>query len=149
MTQIQVKFKKFNKGARIPEYAHMTDAGADVYATSKFVDNEGNVVYGLGFGVELPAGYYMRLVNRSSLRKTQMVMYPGTIDNGYRGEIFATFKRVQNYYGDHKSNECAEYEVGDKIAQLIIERYEQVEFVEVDELAPSDRGTNGHGSTGR
>lgn len=149
MTKIQVKFKKFNPNARIPEYAYLTDAGADVFAVSKFVDNEGNLVYGLGFGVAPPDGWYFELVNRSSLRKKQLVIYHGTIDCGYRGEIFVTFKRVLNYYGDHKSNEDAEYQVGDKIAQLILRRYEQAEFKEVDELPPSDRGANGHGSTGQ
>lgn len=65
----------------------------------------------------------------------------GVIDSGYRGEIMAKFKRV--------TDEFDSYQVGDRIAQLIIIPYPEVTFEEVDELSESDRGEGGYGSSGQ
>lgn len=67
---------------------------------------------------------------------------------GYRGEIMISFKN-RDYDKEAIPQLFKPYEVGDKIAQLIIVPYPKVHFIEVDELSKSDRGTNGHGSSGR
>lgn len=67
---------------------------------------------------------------------------------GYRGEIMVSFKN-RDYDKEAIPQLFKPYEVGDKIAQLIIVPYPKVHFIEVDELSNSDRGTNGHGSSGR
>lgn len=147
---MDVKIKKLNKDAVIPTYAHDTDAGLDLVATSyEYKDNIKCHVYGTGLAVEIPEGHVGLLFPRSSNRKTDAYMtnHVGVIDSGYRGEIMVSFKNrdkcVNNIPQLFKP-----YEVGDKIAQLIIMPYPKIKFVEVDKLSDSDRGENGHGSTG-
>ena len=78
---------------------------------------------------------------RSSIRKYDLFLTNavGVIDSGYRGELQATFKKT----GLHK------YEIGDRIAQIMIIPYPPIEFVEVDELSNTERGEGGFGSTGK
>lgn len=182
---MKVKIKKLNERAVIPTYAHDTDAGLDLTATSIKHDLEKDVfIYGTGLAVEIPEGYIGLLFPRSSNRNTEAYMtnHVGVIDSGYRGEVMVCYKnRTTTNIADEisdiaidlydlidKNNEFSNYdglveniseinrnaikqpyEVGDKIAQLIIIPYPHIEFKEVDELSDSDRGTNGHGSTGR
>lgn len=147
---MEVKIKRLCENAIIPQYAHATDAGMDLVATSYEYNEELHChVYGTGIAVEIPEGYVGYVFPRSSNRKTESYLtnHVGVIDSGYRGEIMASFKTR-----DFKEGEIQQlykpYEVGDKIAQLIIMPYPKVEFAEVDELSDSDRGENGHGSTG-
>lgn len=145
---MKVKIKKTHENAKIPKYAHATDAGMDLTATSKWYDKWSNICYGTGIALEIPDGYYGQIVPRSSISKTLLILAnsPATIDSNYRGEIMLKFKRVAPYY---KFDGEAEYQVGDRIAQLIIKPYEHIEFEEVDNLSESDRGDGGFGSTGR
>lgn len=140
---LNIKIKKLHKDAVIPTKAHTTDAGYDLYAASSSVDKDYNIVYGTGVAVEIPTGYVGLVFPRSSIASKDIMLSNsvGVIDSGYRGEIMAKFKRVT---GDFDS-----YQVGDRIAQLIIIPYPEVTFVEVDELSESDRGEGGYGSSGR
>lgn len=147
---MEVKIKRLCESASIPQYAHTTDAGMDLVATSYEYNEELHChVYGTGIAVEIPDGYVGYVFPRSSNRKTESYLtnHVGVIDSGYRGEIMASFKTR-----DFKEGEIQQlykpYEVGDKIAQLIIMPYPKIEFAEVAELSSSDRGEGGHGSTG-
>lgn len=95
MENVLVLFKKLNKNAVIPKYAKDGDAGMDLVATSVEYDKEIDAfVYHTGIAVEIPRGYYMQILPRSSNRKTDAYMtnHVGVIDSGYRGEILVTFK---------------------------------------------------------
>lgn len=139
-----VKFKKLNDKAELPEYAKKGDAGLDLKATSvEFSEELECYVYGTGLAVEIPEGYVGLLFPRSSIRKYGLALTNcvGVVDSGYRGEIMATF-RTQTYGTENI------YEVGDKICQLIIMKYPLIKPVEATELSETERGENGHGSSG-
>jgi len=140
---MQVKIKKLHNNAVIPKYAKSGDAGLDLVAT-EVLDGYGfNVTYGTGLAVEIPEGYVGLIFPRSSIRKYDISLTNcvGVIDSGYRGEIQATFRK-------EAGAPSVRYEVGDKIAQLIIMPYPYINFIEVDELSQTERGTGGFGSTG-
>ena len=143
---MKIKFKKLDPFARTPKFAHKGDAGADLFATSYEYDAEhDNYIYGTGLAVEVPEGHVMLIFPRSSNRKTDCYMtnHVGVVDSGYRGEVMVTFKsRDRNFL-------TKPYEIGDRIAQAIILPYPVVEYEETDELSETERGTGGHGSTGR
>lgn len=147
---MDVKIKKLHEDAVIPTYAHDTDAGLDLVATSyEYKENIDCHVYGTGLAVEIPEGYVGLIYPRSSNRKTDAYMcnHVGVIDSGYRGEVMISFKlRDRNI--ESIPQIFKPYEVGNKIAQLIIIPYPKVHFVEVNELSDSDRGEQGHGSSG-
>lgn len=140
---MKVKIKKLVENAVIPTYAKKGDAGMDLTATSKTYDEQGNVVYGTGIAVEIPNGYVGLVFPRSSICKTDLLLTNsvGVIDSGYRGEIMAKFVYV------HMHNK--KYEIGDRIAQLIIMPYPIIEFVESEELSETERGDGGYGSSGK
>lgn len=142
---MKVKIKKLHEKAVIPKYAKDGDAGLDLtavwhvnhpnYSYNGFDLDE----YGTGLAVEIPQGYVGLLFPRSSLSKKEQILanHVGVIDSGYRGEIVMKFRSV-----DYKR-----YDKGDRIGQLIIMPYPQVEFEEVEELSETDRGSGGFGST--
>ena len=139
---MKIHFKKLTEKAVIPTKAHPTDAGFDLTAVSKEY-KDGCFVYGTGIAIELPQNYVGLLFPRSciyrkDLRLTNAV---GVIDSGYTGEI--TFKFAPTRNGVLKT-----YRVGDRVGQLIIIPFPEIEFEEVPELADSERGANGYGSTG-
>ena len=143
-----VKLKKLVPEAKLPAYAHNTDAGMDLTATNIQYDQENNnYVYGTGIALEIPEGYVGLIYPRSSNRKTNCYMtnHVGVIDAGYRGEVMVTFKDRN----DHPEMGKEPYKVGDRIAQIIIMPYPYIEFKEVDSLEDSERGEGGHGSTGK
>lgn len=150
---IQVKIKKLCEQAVIPAYAHDSDAGLDLVATSKEYDKFGNIVYGFGLAVEIPDGYVGLIFPRSSIYKQSIHLTNcvGVIDSGYRGEISAKFKPslVLETRVNCKKLTPDAYEIGDRIAQMIILPYPRIEFVEAAELSDSDRGEKGYGSTGK
>lgn len=142
---MQVKIKKTLPNAVIPTYAHDTDAGLDLTAASVHYDKELDCwIYDTGIAIEIPEGYVGLIFPRSSNRKTNYYLtnHVGVIDSGYRGSITASFK------GRDWNTNRAPYNLGDRIVQLIIMPYPKIEFNEVDTLSNSDRGNNGHGSTG-
>lgn len=147
---MEVKIKRLIDTAVIPSYAHDTDAGLDLVATSyEYKENIDCYVYGTGLAVEIPEGYVGLIFPRSSNRKTDVYMcnHVGVIDAGYRGEIMVSFKN-RDYAKEAIPQLFKPYEVGNKIAQLIIIPYPKIEFKVVDELSTTERGENGHGSTG-
>ena len=148
---MQVKIKKLHEGAKVPSYSKEGDAGLDFTAVEISRDNVGNITYHTGLAVEIPQGYVGLLFPRSSISKKQQFLTNcvGVIDSGYRGEIMAKFKPVMGTYDTILDLfESNEYQVGDKIVQLIILPYPQIEFEEVEELSSSERGHGGFGSTG-
>jgi len=154
---MQVKIKKLNPNAVIPKYAKEGDAGMDLVATEILKDTPEQITYGTGLAMEIRDGFVGLVFPRSSIRKTglQLSNSVGVIDSGYRGELQATFNKIfggEGMYDEMKVNEIQPneyYKVGDRIAQIIIIPYPQIEFEEVEELSDSDRGDGGFGSTGK
>jgi len=141
--QYKVKIKKLHPDAVIPQYAKRGDAGMDLVAT-EVTDGYGfSVTYGTGLAMEIPEGFVGLVFPRSSIRKYDLSLTNsvGVIDSGYRGEIQATFRKEAGIPSKR-------YEVGDKIAQMIILPYPSIQFIETDELSDTERGEGGFGSTG-
>lgn len=148
---MKVRIKKLNEGAIVPSYSKQGDAGMDLTAINISKDNVGNITYHTGLAIEIPEGYVGLLFPRSSICKKQQFLTNGVgvIDSSYRGEIMAKFKPVMGTYDTIlELFESNEYQAGDKIVQLIILPYPQIEFEEVEELSSSERGHSGFGSTG-
>jgi dUTP pyrophosphatase len=141
---MQVKIKKLNKDAVIPKYATQNDAGLDLVSTSIIEHTPTKITYGLGVALEIPEGFVGLIFPRSSVRNTdlQLSNSVGVIDSGYRGELQATFRKTLGV-------ESKVYEIGDRIAQIIIIPYPPIEFQEVEELSNTERGEGGFGSTGK
>jgi dUTP pyrophosphatase len=135
-----IKFRRLDT-AVIPTRANPGDAGLDLTATSVSFD-EGKYTYGTGLAVEIPEGYVGLLFPRSSINTTglHLANSVGVIDSGYRGEIKAVFY-------SHSSVES--YQIGDRVAQLVILPCPQFEVEEVEELPDSVRGAQGFGSSGK
>lgn len=142
---MKVRVKKLVEEAVIPIRAHFDDAGMDLTAVSYKYDEEMDChIYGTGLAMEIPNHNVGLIFPRSSNRKTDAYMgnHVGVVDAGYRGEIMVSFKNRD------KDNVTSPYNVGDRIAQLIIMEYPHVIFEEADELSKTDRGIKGHGSSG-
>lgn len=161
-----------------PKYAHDGDMCMDLTAISFDYDIENDVyIYHTGIKVEIPKGYGMLIFPRSSNRRTEAYMtnHVGVIDSGYRGEILVCFKnrthsnlgriyrkfarginivldfleKRNDYITEDFVKTNAPYKVGERIAQCCVIPYPQMIFEKVDELSDSERGENGHGSTGK
>ena len=141
---MKIHFKKLVQTAQKPKFGKPGDAGADLVATSVDFSRKNQVVYGTGLAVEIPEGMVGLVFPRSSVRNYDLSMANsvGVIDSGYRGEIMVTFN-ILNLYTVENS-----YQVGDRIAQLVIIPVPLAKYVEVEELSETQRGTDGHGSTG-
>lgn len=141
---MKVKIQKLSEKAVIPKYESKGASGLDLVAVSERIDVEhGYISYGTGLAVQIPAGFEGQVRPRSSIRTKDLMLInsPGTIDTDYRGEIFVTFKSTRPL-------RARKYEIGERIAQLVIAPVEQAELVEVKELDKTERGTGSHGSTG-
>ena len=141
---LEVKFKKLVETAKCPIKAHPTDAGADLTAVSREWDEKHRCwIYGTGIATEIPEVYVGLIFPRSSIRKYTLAQCNavGVIDSSYRGEIMVSYKPT--------SNVQKIYEIGDKIAQLIVLPYPEISYTEVENLSETDRGENGHGSSGK
>lgn len=154
MEILKVKFKRLTPDAVIPHRAHPTDAGYDLTAVWWEQTDDGCQTYHTGIAVEIPEGYVGYIFPRSSLCKYDLTQTNsvGVIDSGFRNEILVKFKPILkvNDYGDvEKPLTLKRYHIGDRIGQLIIMPVPTVDFVESEELSPSDRGMGGHGSTGK
>jgi dUTP pyrophosphatase len=129
----------------LPAYALPGDAGADIVAAEDVTLAPGErAVLPTGIAIALPAGIAAFVHPRSGLAARAglgLVNAPGTIDAGYRGEIKVI---VIN----HDTSNPLRLHRGERIAQLVFQRVERAEFVEVTELPSSERGSAGHGSTG-
>lgn len=143
---MKIRIKKLDPEAALPEYAHgpAEDAGMDLRALDDAILEPGAPqAIPTGLAIELPPGYEAQVRPRSGLALKHAITLPNspaTIDPGYRGEIRVILMNAGNApYTVHK---------GDRIAQLVIARYEAVEWEEGD-LAGSTRGAGGFGSSGR
>ena len=136
---MKVKIKKLSPDAKIPKYAKPGDACMDLYAVSHTIDQYGNQVYDTQIAMEIPKGYVGLIFPRSSVSKTGLTLRNsvGVIDSGYRGPIMLKF-----------SGETGSYLAGDRIGQIMILPYPEIEYVETNQLSDSDRGSGGFGSTG-
>ena len=143
---MKVRIKKLNENAVIPTYAKDGDAGMDLVATSIISTTSTQITYGIGLALEIPKGFVGLIFPRSSVRKTRLMLSNcvGVIDSGYRGELQATFNKV-----NHDSVSENDYKVGDRIAQIMIIPHPSIEFEEADELSDTERGHGGFGSTGK
>lgn len=142
---MKVRFKKLNENAVVPAYSKPGDAGLDLTATSKELTNNpqyGFLEYGTGLAVEIPEGHVGLIFPRSSISNTGLILSNsvGVIDSGYRGEIKFRFKHIPG---------TADYNVGDRVGQLIILPYPSIETEEATELNSSERGEGGFGSSGK
>ena len=143
---MQIKIKRISPDAVLPQYAHgpLEDAGMDICSTAE-VTLEPNVpaLVPTGLSVEIPSGYECQLRPRSGLALKQAITLPNspaTIDPGYRGEIRVILLNL--------GKQSYTVKKGDRIAQMVIAKYEAVEWDEA-ELADSARGDGGFGSSGR
>lgn len=146
---VTIKVKRLHPDARIPERATEGSAGFDLYAVSNptFRRRDGIYVltYDSGLALEIPREVgWADLRPRSSVFRTGLVLSNGcgVIDSDYRGPVKAVFYT----FGATPSSR---YKAGDRFAQLIFPTHDDIEFVEVDELSPTKRGSGGYGSTGR
>lgn len=153
---MKVRIKRLYEDAKLPTKAHDDDAGFDLYAHSKTYDDENNVVYGVGVAFEVPKGYVGLLFPRSSNAKKDLLLSNsvGVLDSGYRGEVLFKFKRTPKEFADARGafmtfQYSSGYSIGDRIGQIIIMPYPDVEFVEVEELSETERGAGCYGSSGK
>lgn len=142
---MEVKIKKLDPNAVIPSKAHVDDAGFDLTATSKSA-GLGYIEYGTGIAIEIPKGHTGLLFPRSSVSKKDLSLCNsvGVIDAGFFGEIKLRFKPSRL----KMDLRVRDYEVGDRIGQLIILPLPEVTLTEVDELGDSERGDGSFGSSG-
>lgn len=142
---VDVLIRRLDPDAPIPAPAHPGDAGADLITTVDVVLGAGErITVPTGIAIALPYGFAGFVLPRSGLAARHgvgIVNAPGTIDAGYRGEIMVALV-------NHDPTTPVRLRRGDRIAQLVVQRVEQVLFHEVDTLPGSARGEGGYGSTG-
>ena len=140
---IVIKVKKLDINARIPTRTNPTDAGADLYSVeSVSLPPLSRKLISTGISVEIPEGYYGRVAPRSGLAfKNGIDVLAGVIDSSYRGSV-----GVILFNSD--SAQTFDVNIGDRIAQLIIEDHYNMAFQEREQLSDSNRGSGGFGSSG-
>ena len=143
--ELDVNVVRLDPDLPLPQYAHPGDAGADLVTTVDVTLAPGErAMVPTGVAVALPDGYVALVHPRSGLAARHglsIVNTPGTIDAGYRGEIKVMLI-------NHDPQAPVELRRGDRIAQLVVQRFERARFVEVERLPESVRGDGGYGSTG-
>ena len=145
MAQVKVLITRIDPTVPLPSYAKGGDAGADLTTTIDVTIASGQrMLVPTGIAIALPNGYAAFVHPRSGLALKHgitLLNAPGTIDAGYRGEI-------QCILINHDPHESLSLKRGDRIAQLVIQKVEHAEFIEVFELPGSGRGVGAFGSTG-
>jgi len=143
MQTVEIKFNKLHPDAQIPSYAHVGDAGADVYSVVEVtLQPSDRAAIPTGLAVDIPIGYEIQVRPKSGLALKHGITVlnsPGTVDAGYRGEIQVIVINL--------GKEVYTFAKGQKIAQLVLKPVIQAQFIE-GELGTSDRGDGGFGSTG-
>ena len=146
MANVQVLITRLDPSIPLPVYAKGGDAGADIVTRVDVTLQPGErTLVPTGIAIALPDGYVALVHPRSGLaikHGVTMVNAPGTVDAGYRGEL-------QCILINHDRTDAVTFHKGDRIAQLVIQKVERAEFVEVQDLPGSGRGTGGFGSTGK
>jgi dUTP pyrophosphatase len=141
---MEIRFKKLHPLAKVPTKAHPTeDAGWDLYSVEQC--NIGGDIKEIptGIALEIPKGFFCLIMPRSSYGRKGFRVHPGTIDSGFRGEITVFMQSVS------KVEKLSIIEPGDKIAQLLVLPVVDCQFIETQELSPSERGEKGFGSSGK
>ena len=147
-SKLKIYFKKFNPDIKsvLPDYKTTGSSGMDISSasTDKIIVEPGSTaLIPTNIVMEIPDGYEGQVRPRSGLafkKSVTVLNTPGTIDSDYRGEI----KVILMNHG----KEPFEVNFGDRIAQLIISKYEKAELIEIEELSDTQRGDGGYGSTG-
>jgi len=143
---MDIKLKKLHSDAVIPTYAKNGDAGLDLVAVDIKQPERNKLIYDTGIALEIPEGYVGLVFPRSSIHKKDLRLSNncGIIDSGFRQSIKVVFDIIAktSYNCDNR------YAVGDRIAQIIIIPYPNINLIEVDELSETERGSGGFGSTG-
>lgn len=141
-----VKIKKLYKDAIIPKYQTVGSVGFDLHSIeSTFILPGAQEWIKTGLAVEIPPGTELQIRPRSGLALKNMISLtnsPGTLDSDYRGEI--TIILI-----NHSRDTIFKVRKGDRIAQAVLSPVIHAKLEEVDELSDSERGTSGHGSTGK
>lgn len=144
--RLKVLISRLDESIPLPRYAKAGDAGADICTRVDVTLQPGErALVPTGISIALPDGYAAFVHPRSGLAikyGVSMVNTPGTIDAAFRGEL-------QMILINHDMREPISFEKGDRIAQLVIQRVERAEFIEVDALPGTERGDGGFGSSGR
>lgn len=140
---MEIKIKKLNKNAKIPEYKTIESAGMDLCASeeSSILPMEIKLVP-TGLSMEMQQGFEAQIRPRSglALKGITVLNSPGTIDSDYRGEVKIILMNL--------GKEEFRIAIGDRIAQMVIAKAEQAKILESNELSDTQRGEGGFGSTG-
>lgn len=144
-TRLDIQVVRLDPDLPLPSYAHPGDAGADLHTTVDVTLGPGErALVPTGIAVALPDGYVALVHPRSGLAARHglsIVNTPGTVDAGYRGEVKVLLI-------NHDPVEPVTLRRGERVAQLVVQRFERARFVEVGVLPASVRGDGGYGSTG-
>ena len=144
MPESSIKVQLLRPGARLPQRATPGASGLDLHACLEApIDLTPDVtLVPTGIAIEAPPGYDLQIRPRSGLARRGVDVILGTLDSDYRGEVFVSMRTFGS---------LASYRVedGNRIAQLVISRAEALPIIQVDALSDSERGSGGHGSTGR
>ena len=140
---MKLNIQKLDPRAVILAHAHEGDAGMDLCALNQvLLPAHKRVLVGTGLAMEIPLGYVGLVWGKSGLAtKHGIAILAGVVDAGYRGEIMVALLNT--------SDEDHVIEAGHKIAQMLIQKIEHPEIVEVSELSGTTRGEQGFGSTGK
>lgn len=140
---MELRIKKLTENAVLPQYAHLGDAGMDLFASERaMIKAGGRVQVKTGIAVAIPEGYVGLVWDKSGLsHKFGLKTLGGVVDAGYRGEIMVGIINL--------SDEDYTLEVGHKVAQMLIQKVESPLIVEVESLNETSRGEGGFGSTGK
>jgi dUTP pyrophosphatase len=143
LLMIKLKIKILNNDAKIPTYAHVGDAGMDLFTSRDVLIQAGKIEkISTGIAIEIPDGYVGLIWDKSGLAMNAgLKTLGGVVDRGYRGEVIVGIVNV--------SDEDFVLKKGDKVAQMLIQKIENVEIEEVSELDDTSRGEGGFGSTGK
>lgn len=140
-----LKVKRLHEDAIIPSYAKAGDAGMDLHSIESVGIPAGERgLVKTGISIELPKGYEAQVRPRSGLalkKGISVLNTPGTIDEGYRGEVGVILINL--------GSEIVFIKKGDRIAQMVINKVESVNVEEVELLSDTERGSGGFGSTGK
>lgn len=163
-----LRIKLLNENATMPQRNNPTDSGLDLFASEDVIIEPGETaIVKTGVAIALPSGHEAQIRPRSGITaKTKLRVQLGTIDEAYRGELGIIVDNISQFitndsydwawsvagYPIEAKKPCLDgsYKIrkGDKLAQLVIAKYETPQIVQVAELDETDRGANGFGSSG-
>ena len=159
MSNLSIPFVKLDPRAKVPTRAHDGDAGYDLYATEEVSISPGQRrLIKTGIAMAIPEGYYGQILDRSGLALKGLHVTGGVIDSAYRSDVgviltYMCSTRIRDgglmaMYAAYALDAVYKINAGDRIAQIVIKKCEQVDFVPVESLDNTARGEGGFGSTG-